>query len=128
MSKPLKQIRIAISLLLLAGCSTGRDLTSPNYIPEWENKLVNFPAPSETSGGRWVLEGSQKVGTGIGNALLFPFAIAGNAAANAYYIPTWPLRAVGRGDKRLIVWHPLFGVGSTVGSDFYSKEWNRDLV
>lgn len=117
-----------VAVLLLSGCATGRDLTSENYIPEWENKLFNFPAPSDTSGGRWAMEGARKVGTGIENTLMFPFAIAGNAAVNAYYIPTWPIRAIARGDKRLLVWHPIFGVGSTVGSDFYSKEWNRDLV
>lgn len=115
-------------ILCLTGCSTGRDLTSPHYIPEWENKLINFPSPSDTSGGRWVIESGKKVGKGIENTVLFPFAVAGNAAVNAYYIPTWPLRAIARGDNRLIVWHPLFGVGSTVGSDFYSKEWNTDLV
>lgn len=114
-------------LMCVTGCATGRDLTSPHYIPEWENKVFNFPAPSETSGGQWVVESSAKAAHGIGRTLLIPFALVGNAAVNAYYIPTWPIRSLFRGDKRLLVWRPLWGVGSTVGSDYYSKEWNKDL-
>ena len=119
---------ILLLAVLLTGCATGRDLTSPHYLPEWENKVFNFPAPSETSGGRWVTQSSQKVARGVGNALLFPFAIVGNVAVNSYYVPTWPFRSLIRGDKRLIVWYPLFGVGSTAGSDYFTKEWNYDLV
>lgn len=115
-------------ILLFAGCATGRDITSPHYIPEWENQVFTFPAPNETSGGRWIARSSQKVAQGVGNIILFPFAIIGNIAVNSYYVPTWPVRSLFRGDKRLIVWHPLFGVGNTAGSDFYTKEWNRDLV
>lgn len=122
------RIFLAIFILSFSACATGRDLTSPHYLPEWENKVFNFPAPSETSGGRWIAQSSQKVAQGVGNAVLFPFAIVGNIAVNSYYIPTWPIRGLFRGDKRLIVWHPLFGVGNTAGSDFYTKEWNRDLV
>lgn len=124
----LLRMTMLMYFIMFSGCATGRDLTSPNYLPEWENQLVNFPAPSETSGGRWIAQGTQKAAHGVGNALLFPFAIVGNVAVNSYYVPTWPFRSLFRGDKRLIVWHPLFGVGSTVGSDFYSKEWNYDLV
>ncbi len=114
--------------LSLSACATGRDLTSANYIPEWENKLFTLPAPSDTTGGRWFIQGSKKLAGGIGNVVLIPFALVGNVAVNAYYIPTWPVRRVIRGDKRLIVWYPIFQVGSTTGSDFYSKEWNNDLV
>jgi hypothetical protein len=121
-------LSLILSLFIASGCATGRDLTSPHYIPEFENKVFNFPAPSETSGGRWIARSTQKVAQGIGNAILFPFAIVGNVAVNAYYVPTWPVRGLFRGDKRLIVWHPVFGVGSTAGSDYYSKEWNYDLV
>ncbi len=124
----MRRLLLYLTLFLLTGCATGRDLTSPHYLPEWENKYVNFPAPSETSAGRWALRSSKAAAHGIANTLLFPFAIIGNVATNAYYIPTWPVRRVFRGDKRFIVWNPLFGVGSTVGSDFYSKEWNQDLV
>ena len=127
-SKQLFPCFLLLGLTFSLGCATGRDLTSQHYIPEWENKMFNFPAPSETSAGRWVIQGTQKVGAGIENVLLFPFAVAGNVAVNSYYIPTWPLRLTFRGDKRLLVWSPLFGVGSTAGSDVYSKEWNNDLV
>jgi hypothetical protein len=120
--------QIIAALLLFAGCATSRDLTSPHYLPEWENKVFNFPAPTETSGGRWITQGTQRVAHGVGNTLLVPFAVVGNVAANAYYIPTWPVRSLARGDKRLIVWHPLFGVGNRAGSDTFTKEWNHDLV
>jgi hypothetical protein len=123
-----KTMIAALIAFCFAGCATGRDLTSSHYIPGWENQVFTFPAPSETSGGHWVARSSEKVAEGVGNALLVPFAFIGNVAVNAYYVPTWPVRSLVRGDKRLIVWHPLFGVGSTAGSDFYSKEWNRDLV
>ena len=115
-------------LICLTGCATGRDLTSSHYLPEWENHVFNFPAPSETSGGQWIARSTGKVAHGIGHILLFPFAIVGNVAVNAYYIPTWPVRGLVRGDKRLLVWHPVFGVGSTAGSDYFTKEWNNDLV
>lgn len=117
-----------VILIFFCGCATGRDLTSPHYLPAWENKIIQIPAPSETSGGNWVIESSKKAGKGIEALVLTPFALAGNAALNAYYIPTWPVRAIARGDRRLIVWHPLFKVGAVAGSEFYSKEWNRDLI
>ncbi len=119
-----------LALLILAGlvcggCANGRDLTSEHYLPEWENKLVTFPNPSETSGGQWAVRGTQAAAKGVENTIRVPLAIAGNAAIQAYYIPTWPLRAIVRGDKRLIVWHPLFKVGENAGSDFFSSEWNE---
>lgn len=103
-------------------------MTSSHYLPEWENKVINLPSPSETSGGYWGAKTAQVAAKTIGRVILFPFAIAGNLIVNAYYITTWPLRWPLRGDKRLIVWYPLFDVGSEVGSDYFSKEWNRDLA
>lgn len=120
-------VLLLISSLLLSSCATGRDLTSNHYIPEWENKIINLPNPSETSSGYWLVRGTQKAGYYLGRTLLIPFAVAGNMLVNAYYIATWPIRWPLRGDKRLIVWYPLFKVGDEVASDFYSKEWNRDL-
>ena len=117
-----------MTALLAAGCATGRDLTSKHYLPEWENRMINIPSPSETSGGYWAAKSAQKISHGIGRVLLIPFAVLGNVAVNAYFIPTWAIRWLIRGDKRLIVWYPLFDVGQDVGSDYYSKEWNRDLT
>lgn len=111
--------------LFLAGCATSRDLTSGHYLPEWENQLVTFPNPSETSGGQWAVNSTRAAAKGVETSVRIPLAVAGNAAMHAYYIPTWPLRAVFRGDKRLIVWHPLFKVGENAGSDFFSSEWNE---
>lgn len=103
-------------------------MTSPHYIPDWENRLINFKAASDTSGGYWVVKTAETTSKGIGKLLLFPFALAGNVVVNAYYVVTWPFRWVIREDKRLIVWHPLFGVGNNVASEHYSDAWNRDLV
>ena len=128
MNKSFLKLGYFVFIFVMAGCATGRDLHSSHYIPEWENKFVNFPSPSETSGGQWAVRTSQKTAYAVERTLLFPFAILGNVAVNSYYIPTWPVRWVTRGDKRLLVWQPLFDVGSTAGSDFYSKEWNKDLV
>lgn len=113
---------------LILGCATGRNLASPHYIPEWENRLVTFPSPSETSGGYWAAKTVKTVGKGMEQLILFPAAVVGNTALNAYYIPTWPARRLWKGDRRLIVWHPLFKAGQSTGSDYFSKEWNRDLV
>ncbi len=113
---------------MTAGCASGRDITSPAYLPEWENKVINIPNPSETSGGYWAAKTARGISQALGRAILFPFAVLGNIAVNAYLIPTWPIRWLMRGDKRLIVWYPLFKVGEEVESDYYSKEWNRDLV
>ena len=44
---------LLLLMLLISGCATGRDITSKHYIPEWENELVNLPAPSESSAGFW---------------------------------------------------------------------------
>ena len=117
-----------LCILIFGGCATSRNLTSKHYLPEWENKFFNFPNPSETSAGFWAAKTAQKISFGIGRTILFPFAILGNVVVNAYLISTWPLRWIFRGDKRLIVWYPLFGIGDDVGSSYYSKEWNRDLV
>ena len=120
----------ALSILLtmvLSGCATGRNMTSKRFLPEWENKILNFPNPKETSAGFWAAKTAQKISYGIGRTLLFPFAILGNVAVNAYLIPTWPFRWLFRGDKRLIVWVPMFHVGEEVDSDYFSKEWNQDL-
>jgi len=120
---------LAIILFLgMCGCATGRDLTSPNYIPEWENQIISLPDPSSTSSGYWAAKTVKAASKGVERIILFPFAILGNVAVNAYLIPTWPFRWLLRGDKRLFLWHPLFGVGEEVGSDYYSKEWNQDLV
>ena len=112
---------------ILTGCATGRDLTSKHFIPAWENKIVNLPNPTETSSGYWFVKSTQKAGYYLGRSLLIPFAIVGNVLVNTYYIVTWPIRWPLRGDKRLIVWYPIFHVGEEAGSDFYSKEWNKDL-
>ncbi len=116
-----------ISLLCLGGCATGRDMTSKYYLPEWENKLVNAPNPTETSAGFWVVKATEKTAYVTGRTLLVPFAVVGNVLVNAYLIPTWPIRWAFRGDKRLLVWYPIFHVGTEVGSSEFSKEWNRDL-
>lgn len=110
-----------------AGCATGRNMTSKYYLPEWENKILNFPDPSETSGGYWAAKAAHQVSHAIGKILLLPFAFVGNVILNAYYIPTWPFRWLLRGDKRLVVWHPIFKIGDDTGSEYYSKAWNRDL-
>lgn len=114
--------------LFISGCATGRDMTSSNYLPKWENQIINLPDPSETSGGYWAAKTAQNVTKGVGKVILFPFAILGNVAVNAYLIPTWPLRWAIRGDKRLLVWYPIFHVGEETGSDYFSKEWNKDLA
>ncbi len=111
--------------LVLSGCATGRDLTSEHYLPEWENQLVTFPNPSESSGGQWAVRSSRAAAKGVETTVRVPLALAGNTALHAYYIPTWPLRALFKGDKRLIVWHPILKVGENPGSDFYSSEWNE---
>jgi hypothetical protein len=126
--KFIKQVLVAgLCIVQLSACATGRNISSPHYLPEWENQVFNAPSPSETSAGFWTVKAVEKISYGIGRALLIPFAVAGNIAMNAYYIVTWPIRWPLRGDKRLIVWYPLFHVGEDVGSDYYSKEWNRDL-
>ena len=102
-------------------------MSSPHYLPDWENKIINVPDPSETSGGYWAAKTAQKISSSIGKVILFPFAVLGNVVVNAYLIPTWPFRWLFRGDKRLIVWYPLFHVGEDVASDYYSKAWNKDL-
>ena len=114
--------------LILNGCGTGRDLASRHYIPEWDNRAFSIPAPSKTSAEYWVNQSVQKVGKGVGHVLLFPFALLGNILINAYYIPTWPVRRILRGDKRFIVWRPLFGYGEEVRSSYFSEMWNRGLV
>lgn len=124
----MKKIVGSLVLLLIFGCATGRDITSKHYLPEWKNELINMPAPSETSGGYWTVKAAQKTGEVVGHTILVPFALAGNAAVNAYYIPTWPARWLFRGDKRLIVWHPIFNVGNRVGSRYFTEQWNEDLV
>lgn len=114
--------------LIFTSCATGRDLSSPHYLPKWKNNIFNFPSPSETSSGYWVTKTASSIGKGVGRILLFPFAILGNVAVNAYYVPTWPFRWAFRGDKRLLVWYPIFDVGKEVGSSYYSTEWNKDLA
>ena len=125
-------MKIKFGLLLLgfclAGCSTSRDLTSKHYIPEWKNEFINVPAPTETSGGYWTVKAAQTTGNAVGRTLLVPFAVAGNTAMNAYYVPTWPARWLFRGDKRLLVWYPIFKVGDRVGSSYFTEKWNEDLV
>ncbi len=122
-----KIVSIILIIFCCTGCSTSRDLRSSHYLPDWENRLFTFPSPSETSGGYWAVKAARATGQGIGHLLLFPFALAANLALNAYYIITWPVRWPLRGDKRLIVWHPLFASGEKVGSRYFSKEWNEDL-
>ena len=124
----MRKVQLIALFLLAAGCATGRDMTSKNYLPEWENQLVYFPNPSETSGGQWAVKGGGMVAKGVEETIRLPLAVAGNVALNAYYIPTWPLRWTFRGDKRLIVWQPLFQVGESAGSHYFSQEWNQDLV
>ena len=116
-----------ILTMLFSGCATSRNLTSKHFLPKWENKIFNFPNPKDTSAGFWAAKTARKVSYGIGRTLLFPFAVLGNVAVNAYLIPTWPFRWLLRGDKRLIVWYPIFHVGEEVDSDTFSKEWNQDL-
>ena len=117
-----------ILMFLMSGCSTGRDITSKRYLPIWENRVINFPAPTETSGGYWTVQAAKKTGDAVGSTILFPFAVLGNTAVNAYYIPTWPVRWAVRGDKRLIVWYPIFDVGQHTGSRYFTEQWNEDLV
>ena len=113
---------------MLSGCSTGRDMTSEHYLPKWENRILNFPNPSGTSGGYWARKTADKISDATARIVLFPFAVLGNVVYNAYLIPTWPFRWALRGDKRLMVWNPLFHVGEDVGSDNFSKQWNEDLT
>ena len=122
-----KMISLILILVTLAGCSTSRDLSSSHYLPAWENRLFTFPSPSETTGGYWAAKAASATGKGIGHLLLFPFALAGNLVINAYYIVTWPIRYPLCGDKRLIVWYPLFSKGDQTGSRYFSKQWNEDL-
>ncbi len=124
----MKIVPVLVLLTVLTGCATGRDLTSEHYLPEWENKYFTVPSPSETSAGYWAAKTADKVAYGTERVILTPFAFLGNVALNAYYIPTWPVRRLFRGDKRLVVWEPIFHVGEEVHSDFFSKEWNKDLV
>jgi len=117
-----------LCLILITGCATGRNLTSSHYIPEWENRLIKFKSASDTSGGYWAVKTAQMASKGIGKIFVFPFALVSNIVVNTYFVATWPLRRVFMGDKRLIIWYPLFGAGNTGGSAYYSNEWNRDLV
>ncbi len=103
-------------------------MTSSHYLPEWENQVFSFPNPTETSAGFWLVKATEKTAFAVGRGLLIPFALIGNLAVNAYLVPTWPFRWAFRGDKRLLVWYPLFHVGTDVGSPEFSKAWNRDLV
>ena len=124
-------MRKAFAILLLLpilGCSTSRDLTSSNYLPEWKNKLIYLPSPSDSSAGYWAKKSASAVEKGLERIILFPFALIGNVAVNAYFITTWPFRALFMGDKRLIVWYPLFHVGESVESSYFSEQWNQDLV
>lgn len=125
-----KGLLFCIFLLLISciGCASGKDITSKHYLPEWQNHLFTFPAPSESSGGGWVVQSAKGVATGVKEVTRLPFSLAGNTALNAYYIPTWPFRWWIRGDKRLIVWYPLFETGQKTGSRYFTKEWNQDLV
>ena len=122
-----KSIVSILIVLFLSGCATNRDLSSPHYLPDWENRLFTFPSPSETSGGYWAVKAARATGQGIGGLLLFPFALGGNLAINTYSIVTWPFRWTFTGDKRLIVWYPLFHSGEKAGSRYFSEEWNEDL-
>ena len=116
-----------MALHLIAGCATARDMSSAHYLPAWENQFFTVPSPSETSGGYWTLKAASAAGKGVGRLLLFPFALAGNIVMNVYYIVTWPVRWPLRGDKRFLVWYPLFSHGELVGSHYFSKQWNEDL-
>ncbi|MSR76865.1 MAG: hypothetical protein EXS63_01350 [Candidatus Omnitrophica bacterium] len=119
---------LILSSLFLNGCATGRNLASSHYLSDEENKFFNFPNPSETSAGYWAVKAARKTAYAVGRTILFPFAILSNGVVNVYLISTWPFRWIFQGDKRLIVWYPLFGVGENVGSSYYSKEWNHDLI
>jgi len=119
---------ILILVVCCSGCATGRNMTSPHYLADYENKIFNLPNPSETSGGYWAAKTARNTATVVGRTLLFPFAVLGNVAVNAYLIPTWPLRWLFRGDKRFIVWLPIFHFGEEVGSTYFSEEWNNDLT
>lgn len=121
-------IILPLAILFLSGCATGRDMTSKHYLPEWENHILNFPNPSSTSAGYWAKSTAHQVSHRTEQVILFPFAVLGNIAVNAYMIPTWPFRWAIRGDKRLIVWYPLFHVGEEMGSPAFSKQWNDDLT
>jgi hypothetical protein len=123
-----RAILIVPLLLMLAGCATNRSLTSKHYLPDWENQLIYLPNASESSGGQWAVKGGKAVASGVEHTVRVPLALAGNAAVNAYYIPTWPFRWAFRGDKRLIVWRPILSVGESAGSKYFSSEWNQDLV
>ena len=122
-----KLIGFLLLISCLTGCATSRDLSSTHYLPQWENRFFTVPSPSETSGGYWAAKTAGAIGNGLGHLLLFPFAIGANLAVNAYYIVTWPVRWPLFGDKRLIVWYPLFTHGEKAGSRYFSKQWNEDL-
>ena len=122
-----KAIWLLIFLQLLSSCATARKMSSPHYLPEWQNRFFTFPNPSETTGGYWAVKAASATGKGIAHLLLFPLALAGNLVVNTYYIVTWPVRWPLRGDKRLLVWYPLFARGDKVGSRYFSREWNEDL-
>ena len=123
-----KRLLLIVPALLVLGCATNRTLTSKHYLPEWENQLIYLPNPSESSGGQWAIKGGQAIASGVEQTVRVPLAVAGNAAVNAYYVPTWPFRWAFRGDKRLIVWRPIFSVGESAGSKHFSSEWNQDLI
>ncbi len=115
-------------LTVLSGCATNRTLTSKHYLPDWENRFIYLPNPSESSGGQWAVKGGKAVAAGVEQTVRVPLAIVGNVAINSYYVPTWPFRWAFRGDKRFIVWQPVFSVGESVGSSYFSSEWNQDLI
>ena len=119
---------LTLACLLPLGCATGKDMSSEHFLPEWKNRLVYLPNPSESSGGYWARKAAHQIAKGIERTVFFPFAIAGNVAANAYFIPTWPFRYFIRGDKRLIVWYPMFHVGEDAPSEYFSQQWNQDLA
>lgn len=119
---------LLIGALLVSGCATGRDFTSERYLPEWENQVLSFPAPNETSAGYWAEKTVEGIGKTLARIVLTPPAILGNALINLYYIPTWPLRWLLRGDKRLIVWHDMFHNEYEIGSAEFAEVWTADLV
>lgn len=122
-----KIISFALVVLIGAGCASPRDLSSPHYLPPWENRLFSVPSPSETSAGYWAVKAAHGTGKVLGHLLLFPIALGGNLLINAWFIVSWPVRWPLHGDKRLIVWYPLFSRGEKAGSRYFSKEWNEDL-
>ncbi len=122
-----KYLSLFLVIFHLSACATSRDLSSSHYLPEWENRFFSVPAPGETTGGYWAVRSMHAAADGLGHLLLFPLAAIGNIVINLYYIVTWPIRWPLFGDKRLIVWYPLFAKGEKIGSRHFSKEWNEDL-